>query len=616
MARIIILDENTSNQIAAGEVIERPASVVKELVENSIDAGADAISIEISRGGIAMIRITDNGSGIPTEDVEMAFERHGTSKIHSSQDLSVIRTMGFRGEALPSIASVSKVEMVTSDNNESKGVLLKLEGGEVTDLRDSAREQGTTVTVRELFYNTPARYKFLKNDTTEARYCTDIVSRLALAHPDINFKYISSGNEVIRTPGDNNLKNAVFCVYGREISKNLFEVVYDDGTYSITGYAGNRAVSRGNRQYQTVFVNGRYVRSPEVSKAVERAYETEIMKGKFPFFILDIRMNPAIVDVNVHPAKSEVRFAKSGEVFQAVHTAVKGALDSGRGMAAGIPDRRKDLGQSNAYAAYNPEGEQESIRVKDFKKEEKFDSGRADPFHRALKETRDMFYKMPQKEEAEKENNFTGHEEDGSKEPERDIDILENAQYSGVLFDTFLIMSISRDEIVLIDQHAAHERINYEKLLSKYKNRKMESQVLLSPLAIGLSQQEAIYADENRRLLEEVGFSYDFIGSSDVALRSIPADLSKSDPEGIFRAALDRLHMNKGQNKDFLEEEVLYGMACKSSVKANTKLARAEIDSLIKQLGKLDNPYTCPHGRPLAVKLERRELEKLFKRIV
>lgn len=616
MKRIIILDENTSNQIAAGEVIERPASVVKELVENSIDSGADTISVEISRGGIALIRITDNGSGIPSDDVKMAFERHGTSKIHSSQDLSVVRTMGFRGEALPSIASVSKIEMVTSDNDEGKAVVLKLQGGEIIDFSNGARERGTTITVKNLFYNTPARYKFLKNDTTEARYCTDIISRLALAHPHIQFKYISSGKEIIRTPGDNNLKNTIFCIYGREVSQNLYETAYDDGTYSIRGYIGNRTVSRGNRQHQTVFVNGRYVRSPEVIKAVERAYETEIMKGKFPFFILDIRMNTSIVDVNVHPAKSEVRFSKSGEVFQAAYTAVKGTLDSRRSMSIGVPDRRKTSELKSMYTKEVPTVEQSSMRINDLKKDDKFDSNKAYEFHRTLKETRDMFYDIPIKKKTGKEENLVEKADGESVESKRDIDILKNAQYSGALFDTFLIMSVSSDEIVLIDQHAAHERINYEKLLNKYRNRKIQSQILLSPVAIGLSQQEAIYADENRKLLEEVGFSFDFIGDSDIALRRIPADLSNSDPEGIFRAALDRLHLNKGKNKDFIEEEMLYGMACKSSVKANTKLVKAEVDSLINQLRQMENPYTCPHGRPLAVKLERRDLEKLFKRIV
>lgn len=611
MARIIILDENTSNQIAAGEVIERPASVVKELVENSIDAGADSISIEISRGGVKMIRISDNGSGIPADDVPLAFERHGTSKIHSAGDLSSIRTMGFRGEALPSIASVSKVEMATSDNDSGKGVKMTLEGGDPVEFIEFARERGTTVTVRQLFFNTPARYKFLKNDTTEARYCTDIVSRLALAHPDVSFRYVSSGSEIIRTPGDNSLKNAAYCVYGREIAENISEIEYDDGTYSIKGFAGNRSISRGNRQYQTIFVNGRYVRSPEVSKAVERAYETEIMKGRFPFFILDIRMSPGIVDVNVHPAKSEVRFSKGGEVFQAVYTAVKAALDKGRGMAAGVPFKERGKSKQGPYGGESKPEREETASFNDLSGRDGYDSKKAEGFHRALKSTRELFYGS--QKTMEDVETATEKEPVSSK---RDIDVLENAEFTGVLFNTFLVMTAGHDETILIDQHAAHERINYERLLKQYKNRKMESQVLLSPVALNLSTQEAVHAEEERALLEDVGFSYDFIGDRDVALRSVPADLAQADPGQIFKAALDRLDENKGRNRDFMEEEVLYGMACKSSVKANTRLTDSEVQSLIRQLAQMENPYTCPHGRPLAVKLRRRDLEKLFKRIV
>ncbi|MBN2558004.1 MAG: DNA mismatch repair endonuclease MutL [Clostridia bacterium] len=613
MNKIIILDENTSNQIAAGEVIERPASVVKELVENSIDAGADSISVEISRGGISLIRVADNGSGIPSDDVEMAFERHGTSKIKSAGDLSSIRTMGFRGEALPSIASVSRIEMDTAAES-GNGIRITMTGGELDGKRKSSRDRGTMITVRDLFFNTPARYKFLKSDANETRACTDIISRLALAHPGISFRYIANREEILRTPGDGKLENVVFCVYGREISENLYPVDYGENGYRVQGYAGNSSAARGNRQNQTLFVNGRYVRSREVTAAVEKAYETGIMKGKFPFFIINIQMEPGVVDVNVHPAKSEVRFARGGDVFLAVYSAIKEALDSNRGIIAnGIAKIRPkikviyDDGHIPGTAA---------PRVEDY-----FPPAAREPvipgeLHEAMKAAKETVYNIREGMDHSRVRTEIPPAQQGAAIPEKGIGLLKEAVFAGILFNTFILMELNGDEMLVIDQHAAHERINYENLLERHRNKEMNSQMLLSPQPVRLTAAEAADAEENRALLESLGFEFDFIGPYDAVIRSMPAELSESNSGEAFRGAIDSMGENKGRERTLVENEAIYSMACKNSVKANTVLTQKEVEALVDRLGKLDNPYTCPHGRPAVVKLARREFEKLFKRIV
>ena len=609
MDRIIILDENTANQIAAGEVIERPASVVKELVENSIDAGSTSVKIEISRGGISHIKITDNGRGILADDVEMAFERHGTSKIKSAEDLEEVGTMGFRGEALPSIASVAKVDLNTSVGNGESGVRIKISGGRIEGKQKSSRERGTTISIRNLFFNTPARYKFLKNDTTEARYCTDIVSRLALSHTNVSFRYFSNGDEKLRTPGDGRLKNAAFCVYGREITENLHEVDYSDDTYSITGFAGNRLAARGNRQNQTTFINGRLVKSKEVTAAVEKAYETEIMKGKFPFYILNIDFDTRLVDVNVHPAKFEVRFAKGNEVFSAVYASIKSALAEGRGVAAGA-DRQARVKRDIDYKSTEQEMANTSF-FNDAKINKPLNTNVSRNLHENLMEARDSYYGN--------KNSDTVVQEKQVKEISEhlpSIEILDSGRFTGILFNTFIMLELNDMEILLIDQHAAHERITYESLLERFRKRTMNSQILLIPAVITIGEIEAITIENNSDLLKELGFEFDFIGNRDIALRSIPSEITEKDSEKVFLGAVEAISRNAGMEHMLIEKEAIYTMACKSSVKANTVLNEIEVQTLISRLKNLENPYTCPHGRPVIVKLTRRELEKIFKRIV
>ncbi|MCD6322506.1 MAG: DNA mismatch repair endonuclease MutL [Clostridiales bacterium] len=609
MDRIIILDENTANQIAAGEVIERPASVVKELLENSIDAGSTSVKIEISRGGISHIKITDNGRGILADDVEMAFERHGTSKIKSAEDLEKVDTMGFRGEALPSIASVAKVDLNTSVGNGVPGVRIKVSGGRIEGKQKSSRERGTTISIRNLFFNTPARYKFLKNDITEARYCSDIVSRLALSHTNVSFRYFSNGDEMLRTPGDGNLKNAAFCVYGREIIKNLYEVDYSDDTYSITGFAGNRMAARGNRQNQTTFINGRFVKSKEVTAAVEKAYETEIMKGKFPFYILNIDFDTRLVDVNVHPAKSEVRFAKGNEVFSAVYSSIKSVLAESRGVAAGA-DRQTRIKRELDYKSTEQEMTNTSF-FNDTAVNKPLDSDVSRKLHENLMKTRDSYFGNKTSEIDVQEKQAEDVSEHLSS-----IEILDMGRFTGILFNTFIMLELNDTEILLIDQHAAHERITYEGLLKRFRKREMNSQILLIPSVITIGEIEAITIENNSAMLKELGFEFDFIGNRDIAIRSIPSEITEKDSEKVFMGAVEAISQNAGMEHMLIEKEAIYTMACKSSVKANTILNEIEVQTLISRLKNLENPYTCPHGRPVIVKLTRRELEKIFKRIV
>lgn len=613
LKRIVILDENTSNQIAAGEVVERPASIVKELVENSIDAGAKIINIEISKGGISLIRIKDDGSGIHADDVEMAFERHGTSKIRKADDLRTVATMGFRGEALPSIASVSRLELDTRTKESGNGVKIKVNAGDIQSKVVSNRQPGTTLTVRDLFFNVPARYKFLKNDQTEARHCTDIVTRMALAHPEISFSFTSNRNEILRTPGDGNLKNAVYCAYGREIISNLFEVDYSDSLCKIKGFTGNRFAARGNRQNQTAFVNGRYVNDRTITKAVEKAYETEIMKGKFPFYVLNLEIAPEHVDVNVHPAKTEVRFQKGNEIFSAFYSAVRAAIDTSRGITpaeAGAAKIRKVDPLTSGISA---------VKSTFFDKIHEETQKKPVPpeVHEALIKAKKQFYDDGSEPSYKvSESSYQYFKAGNPIHESEQIEALEKAKIAGVLFNTFILLEYTNEEMLVIDQHAAHERITYENLLRKRRERKLDSQKLIVPFRVTTDQKSAMLADEKKSILEALGFEFDLLGINEIAVRAIPVEISGENTGEVFIAALDSIMKSGGVEGDLIEKEAIYQMACKNSVKANTALAEIEIKSLLAQLLKLDNPYTCPHGRPVILTLTRRGLEKIFKRIV
>ncbi|HHW47440.1 MAG TPA: DNA mismatch repair endonuclease MutL [Clostridiaceae bacterium] len=634
MGSIIILDENTSNKIAAGEVIERPASVVKELIENAIDAGADNIVIEIKKGGIPYIRVTDNGSGIESDDIEIAFERHATSKIRNSDDLIKISTMGFRGEALASIAAVSVVQLTTRHKRDPYGSFIEVRGGVVTERRQTGCPTGTSVVVRDLFYNTPARYKFLKKDSTESGYVADIVSRIALGNPHISFKLVSNGSTVIHTPGNNDLLSTIFSIYGKDTAKNVCEIKYQDDMAKITGYAGKPEISRSNRSQQSIYINRRYVKSKLVSSAIDEAYRTFLMKNRFAFIVLNLEINPALIDVNVHPSKMEVKFSNEQDLFRSVYSAVSSAL-------LGRSDFRKaELQDLKLQDPFLPKDRkvlhdkyiQQSIDedIITLKHDEVYtydaDTHEAGPGEADTLVTNTCGFDMygagtcdetdtdiiDIAEDDKQDTRILGEEEQVYEHA--GTGPLSGASIVGQAFSTYIIMQ-KEDELYIIDQHAAHERIMFEHLKKKYYNNEPLAQMLLTPVNIELTYQEIKIAEEKKDFFEKLGFIFEDFGHNSVIVRSVPFMSDSSDVRDIFLEALDFVSSSNKTDINMLAEETLYRIACKAAVKANRKLDKAEIRNLVNELQSFGNPYTCPHGRPTVLKLTRYEIEKMFKRV-
>lgn len=666
MGKIIILDENTANKIAAGEVVERPASVIKELVENSIDAGATNISVEIRNGGISFIRITDNGCGIAEDDIEIAFERHATSKIRRADDLESITSMGFRGEALASIAAVSAVQLMSRVKDSVQGVSITVKGGCVTDIKPAGCPVGTSITVKELFFNTPARYKFLKKDMTEAGYIIDILSRIALSQPEISFSLVNTGTKALHTPGNGDLKSAVFSVYGPETARQLLEVDYSDEHFRIRGFVGKAEIARSNRNHQSIYINKRYVRNKTITSAIDTAFSTFLMKNKYPFVLLDIEVNPSNVDVNVHPSKMEVKFSNDQDVFRAVYHAVNNALLSQSAVRT-LPDAGKS-GDSFRFTDTNRAGDTEKqnksmeqteiIRQPESSKQP--DAFKTDISGKPLYSGGTSYGTGPSyskqefewvKKELDKKreaavsgNNTIARSGDdpvvAERPPETDVtvtiaenvntdtkgketssevkvghDLFTNTRIIGQAFSTYILLE-GNDELYLLDQHAAHERIRYEELKKSYENGESFSQMLLSVIHVDLTSSEYQFALSESDFFERLGFTFEGFGSNSVILRSAPFIDDSSDIKEGFLEILDFIMSGSSGEKKVLADEALFRMACRSAVKAHKKLDAKEIEALLSNLSSLENPFTCPHGRPAILKLRRYELEKLFKRIV
>ncbi len=679
MGKIIILDENTANKIAAGEVVERPASVIKELVENSIDADATNISVEIRNGGISYIRITDNGSGISEDDAEMAFERHATSKIRRADDLESITSMGFRGEALASIAAVSAVQLMTRVRDAVQGVSITVRGGSITDKRPAGCPAGTSITVRELFFNTPARYKFLKKDMTEAGYIIDILSRIALSHPEISFTLTNTGKKVLHTPGNGDLKSAVFSVYGAETVRHLLEVDYRDEHFRIKGFVGKAEIARSSRNNQSIYINKRYVRNKTITSAIDAAFSTFLMKNKYPFVLLDIELNPSNVDVNVHPSKMEVKFSNDQDVYRAVFHAVNNALLS-KSSVRTLPDTGKPV-DSFRFSGSNgdrvidkrSEGirkpsysqqEFEWVRKELDKKREAAVSGNSintateEDNSRQVNETKSVplqkesnadpshknEYFMAEKSRNESvvaerpdKTDISGPIQDAKEpetptavdEPENEVkagnersgavkaghELFAKTRIIGQAFSTYILLE-GEDELYLLDQHAAHERIIYEELKRSFENGQPFSQMLLSVIHVDLTSSEYQFALSESDFFDKLGFSFEGFGTNSIILRSAPFIDDGSDIKEAFLDILNFVMSGNSGDKKLIADEALFRMACRSAVKAHKKLDPIEIEALLDRLSSLDNPFTCPHGRPAILKLRRYELEKLFKRIV
>ena len=642
MGKINILDASVANMIAAGEVVERPASVVKELVENAIDAGADKIAVEIKNGGISYMRVTDNGRGIDEGDVGLAFVRHATSKILEAKDLETIGTLGFRGEALCSIAAVARVTLTTKTADAKNAVRVYVEGGEMEDVCAAGAPQGTTVEVKNLFYNTPARMKFLKKDTTEAAYITDIMEKFILSHPDITFQYTNNGKLMFHSSGDGSTANAIYTVYGRDYVNAVLPIDYGDSMIRARGYIGKSNLSRPNRRQQRFFVNSRSIQSKTMTVALEEAYKNQLMGGKFPFAVIDLIVNPSFVDVNVHPHKTEVKFSEERKVFDTVYWAVKNALyekpivpqvnipakkDAFKNkefapppkayVQAPIPSDKaeiqpsapapKEYIPSKVYAKRveqeaPPAGKPSVLLHTDSIEEKAEEKGKA---LQALREDSETEYSVPDTYDKSDNKDAVTATAPVTEPPQTpDYKII------GQLFGTY------QDKMYLIDQHAAHERLKFEQLKRDLAQKTQKIQTLLSPIVVELSATEFAYVLENMARYAALGFEAAEFGANTVLVSGVPMGLDYDSVKDLFVELTGQMMAQKRQIIGESNEYALYTIACKAAIKANRPLSEREIHALVDEVLALDGINTCPHGRPIMISLTKHELEKQFKRIV
>ncbi len=684
MPHIQVLDQVTIDKIAAGEVIERPASIVKELVENAIDAGADSVTVEIRDGGIDFIRVTDNGCGIPHDEVRSAFLRHSTSKIRSVEDLMHISSLGFRGEALSSIAAVTRTELITKTGDCEFGTRYVIEGGKEVSLEETGAPNGTTFLVHQLFYNVPARRKFLKTPMTEAGHVQDLLMHLALSHPEVAFLFKNNNQEKLRTSGNGKLKDVIYNIYGRDIAANLLDIDYEKSGLRITGYLGKPVITRGNRNFENFFVNGRYVKSPMISKSLEDAYKDFTMQHKFPFAVLHFHVDGETIDVNVHPTKMELRFQRQQDVYNTVFEGVhRRLLEPELIQRAEVPEPVQPEGPGKA--AQERAGQKESpflLRPRntaadtfvsaDVKpgaaplpapeavqppaQEEVHDE---DYFIRKMRERVTAYHeRMSSAEVADRSGIYRPETQadriretvkygtDKVQEPGDEINREEKADSTaeappekpqqlnlfeenflkrdvraeyrliGQVFDTYWLVQF-QDSLYIIDQHAAHERVLYERTLKGMKTREFTSQYLSPPIILTLSMQEARLLEEHMDRFTRIGFEIEPFGPEEYAVRAVPDNLFGIAKKELLMEMIDDLAdgLNTSMTPDLIDEKVA-SMSCKAAVKGNNRLSAQEVDALIGELLTLDNPYHCPHGRPTIIAMTKKELEKKFKRIV
>lgn len=639
MRKIAVLDQNTIDKIAAGEVVERPASVVKELVENAVDAGSTAITVEIKDGGISFIRVTDNGGGIPKEQVPLAFLRHATSKIQRVEDLLWISSLGFRGEALSSISAVSQMEVITKTPEALTGVRYIIEGGQEKALEEIGAPNGTTMLVRNLFYNTPARGKFLKTAMTEAGYVSSYIEQLALSHQNISFKYMVNGQTRLHTSGNANLKDVIYGIYGRDITRELLPVSIERPGISISGFIGKPVVARGNRNFENYYINGRYVKSKLLMKAIEEAYKPFMMQHKYPFVCLHYTIEGEAIDVNVHPTKMEVRFQNQGAVYNATYDMIQEAL-SGRELIPQVELEKKQAKpvqqKLSAPEPFETGFKQQTVRQQpaapSYLKEEPAayvpevakasempqisrQVGIRPAVHVEVKETQ-------QEKPKEEPKNTVGHTV--VQQPKQmelfDDKLLSKEARSrhriiGQLFDTYWLVEYE-NTFYIIDQHAAHEKVLYEKFMKEFSNRDIVSQMVSPPQVISLNLQEDMLLKAHMEVFQELGFEISEFGGREYSIHGVPADLYGCSVQDFFVEVLDGLENENTKQVSELLAGKIATAACKAAVKGNNRLSFEEADQLIGQLLGLDNPYHCPHGRPTIVSMSKYELEKKFKRIV
>lgn len=624
MNDIRLLEKSTIDKIAAGEVVDRPASIVKELVENSIDAGASSISVEIKDGGISLIRITDNGSGIPKEQVALAFLRHSTSKIRDAKDLSFIHTLGFRGEALSSIAAVSNTQLCTKTADELTGTIYKISGGMEESLQDAGLPNGTTLIVKDLFFNTPARLKFLKSAQTEAGYITDVMNRICLSHPEISFKYTVNGAVRLSTPGNGSLKDVIYSIFGRDLTSSLLDVEERDEILGVSGFIGKPEVSRGNRSFEFFFVNGRFIKDKIIQKALEEAYTGYQMKGTFPFAVLEMQMEPELVDVNVHPSKMEVRFFNNEAVFHSVYELLRRRITQRESIPlVSIGKKEKEtVSGSKEQKPYVPEPF-EQVRQPAREEQQRNTSEDLAPAagfggRDTISQSSGIYETAMEKHRKEAASVGTAEETPYHVQtilPFIDQDSRPKHKVLGCVFDTYWIVELD-EYMYLIDQHAAHEKVLYERFLKKMQQGEHYSQKIMPSVILSLTSSEEAILKENVQAFRTAGFEVEHFGGSEYALSGVPADLYSVDPKLLFLEMLDDLQeLSSGKGPEIMTDRIATA-ACKAAVKGGSKLSLSEANTLIDELLSLDNPYNCPHGRPTIVKMSRYELEKKFKRII
>jgi DNA mismatch repair protein MutL len=590
MNKIHLLDENIVNKIAAGEVVERPSSIVKELVENSIDAGSKNITVEIVEGGIPYIKVTDDGCGMNEIDAVLAFERHATSKIKTDEDLFNITSLGFRGEALASIAAVSKVELKTKEEDATFGTRLVVEGGRILEKSKCGCQKGTSVEVREVFFNTPARRKFLKRPATEAMYVTEVVTRLSLSNPEISFKYIKDNKLQFMTSGNGSIEDVILRLFGKEVHSALIFSEFETEGLKVKVFAIKSFLNYSNRNMQFFYVNGRYVRNKTLSVAVDEAFKTYVPSDRYPGVFLYIEVNPRFIDVNIHPSKLEIKFSDDKKVFEAVYKAIKQALKS----SELIPEIKIEKGLKMEK---KPSGEQLGILPL-------YEKGREEKAPLFIKESNT-------KENNEEKKQPETKPEDRVNE-EKILKKMEDIKIVGTLFSTYIIVE-KGDVFYIVDQHAAHERILYEKLTSKYE--KVQSRQVILPIVVELQPGDMEVINQEKELLYKLGYVFDEFGNNSVVLREVPVILGQPEAKKLFVELVEKLRDRDFSNKVSFKEEEIATMACKAAVKAMDVLSEEEIYRLFYDLNIAENPYTCPHGRPVVISMTKTQLEKMFKRI-
>ena len=666
MGNITLLDQATIDKIAAGEVVERPSSVVKELVENAIDAKSTAITVEIKDGGTSFIRISDNGCGIDPSDIKTAFLRHSTSKIRSVEDLLTISSLGFRGEALSSISAVSMVELLTKTKDSICGIRYVIEGGKEKSMEEAASPDGTTFFVRNLFYNTPARKKFLKSSMTEAGYIHELMIRLALSHPEISFKFINNGQTKLHSSGNHSLKDVIYQVYGRDISNNLVEIDAQENGVHIKGYIGKPSVFRGNRNFETYFVNGRYIKSNIIAKGIEDAYKGYLMQHQYPFCVLQFEMDGSDLDVNVHPTKMELRFSNQQTLYDFVFRTVREGLERKEYIPqVTVEEPKKPVVKTPVTPvqktvtktlvtpvqkpvpkpAVTPIQKPETLepakkpvtpqeRNLDYFLAQMRERVKVDYANREKKENKSPYQqKFEQKTQMVREERPKPEPKPEVKKEEKPVAVSEPQQMElfdkkllaeesikehkiiGQLFDTYWLVEFD-EKLFIIDQHAAHEKVLYERTLKGLKNKEHTSQMLNPPMVISLSMQEEALLKKYMQQFTDLGYEIEHFGGMEYQICAVPGNLYNINKKELFIEILDNLNELSGRNNPELILEKIASMSCKAAVKGNMKLSRMEMKSLIKELLTLDNPYQCPHGRPTIISMSKYEIEKKFKRIV